>query len=67
MPNGAESRKARNPKRRQMPDGAKSQTAPNGGAVPLFVALRDFALSGISRPSGFRAVWDLAPFGISRR
>jgi hypothetical protein len=50
-----------------MPNGAKSQTAPNGGAVPLFVAVRDFALSGIPRCLGFRAVWDLAPFGISRR
>jgi len=25
------------------------------------------ALSGIWRRSGFRAVWDLAPFGIPRR
>jgi hypothetical protein len=66
MPDGAESRTARNPEQRQMPNGAKSQTAPNGGAGPLFVALRDFALFGISRCLGFRAVWDSAPFGISR-
>jgi hypothetical protein len=46
---------------------AKYQTVPNGGAFSLFVALRDFALSGISRRSGFRAFWDSAPFGISRR
>jgi hypothetical protein len=67
MPKGAESRTARNPKGRQMPKSAKSQKAPNGGAVPLFVAVRNFAQSGIPRRSGFRAVWDLAPFGISRR
>jgi hypothetical protein len=67
MPNGAESRKARNPERRQIPKGARCQTAPNGGAVPLFVALRDFAQSGIPRCLGFRAVRDSAPFGIWRR
>jgi len=56
-----------------MPKGAESQKAPNGGAVPhfvavpLFVAVRDFAQSGISRRLGFSAVWDLAPFGIWRR
>jgi len=50
-----------------MPNGAKSQKAPDGGAVPLFVAVRDFALSGISRCLGFRALRDLAPFGIWRR
>ena len=61
MPDGAKSRTARNPEQRQMPKGAESQKAPNGGAVPLFVAVRDFALSGISRRLGFRAVRDLAP------
>jgi len=66
MPNGAESQTARNPKRRQMPKSAKSQTAPNGGAVPIFVALRDLALSGISRRLGFRAVRHLAPLPLCR-
>jgi hypothetical protein len=35
--------------------------------VPPFVAVRDFAQSGISRRLGFRAVRDSAPFGIWRR
>jgi len=67
MPDGARCQTARNPEKREIPKSAKSQTAPNGGAVPLFVALRDLALSGISRCLGFRAVRHLAPFGIPRR
>jgi hypothetical protein len=31
MPKGAESRTARNPRRREIPDGAKSQTATKAG------------------------------------
>jgi hypothetical protein len=67
MPKSAKCQTARNPERRQMPNGAESRTAPNGGAVPLFVALRDFAQSGIPRRLGFRAVRDSAPSGIPRR
>jgi len=65
--NGAGPERAQNPERRGMPNGAESQTAASGGAVPLFVALRDSAPFGIPRCLGFRAVWDSAPSGIPRR
>src|SRR5215218_3475807 len=77
MPNGAKSRTARNAKQRGIPNndkrrsGAKGEngTARSGtrDGVPPSVAVRDFALFGIPRRSGFGAVRHLAPFGISRR
>jgi hypothetical protein len=49
------------------PGTADGCSEPNVAAFPLFVAVRDFAPSGIPRRLGFRAVWDFAPFGIWRR
>ena len=64
----------RNPKRREIPNGAKSQTArnPKHREVPnsaksqtAFNVVWNLAPFGILRRQGFRAVWDFAPFGIS--
>ena len=53
-----QSGKALSPERREIPDGAKSQTALNSE--------RRLTRFGISRLSGFRAVWDFAPYGSLR-
>jgi hypothetical protein len=67
MPNGAKSQTARNPERRGISDCAKFRTATKSGTAPPFGAFWDFALFGIWRRLGFRAVRHSALFGISRR
>ena len=56
IPNGAEFRRARNPELREIP---KSGT-PDGEYGARFIRRWVF------RPSGFRALWNLAPYGIWR-
>ena len=77
---GAKSRAARNPKQREIPDGAKSQTATEcgtalvrevlategdrAGSIPALVAGHLFRPLRLPQ---FVAVWDFALFGIWRR
>ena len=56
-------------RQREIPNGAKSQTATRGGRAKRrkLNDLFAFGRSAFCRRSGFRAVWDFAPSGISRR
>src|SRR5438045_9341078 len=79
VPKCAKSRIAQSPKMREVPNGAKSQNAADGGRCNLrsrcselsavqrpmgLRALWAFALYGTSRSMGFRALWDFAPLKI---
>ena len=67
-PNGG----IRNPERRGIPNGDKRRSAVSRSAscrrsVCAFAPLRLLSVFGISRCLEFSAVWNSAPFGISRR
>jgi hypothetical protein len=70
MPKCAKCQNARNPEEREIPNGAESRTATNGGTPShdrRFSPFRILSPFGIPRSSGFRALRDSALSGISRR
>jgi hypothetical protein len=62
VPNGARSRTARSPERREVPNDVKRRSELSAVWDSRSMGLRavwDFAPFGTSRPLGLRAVWDL--------
>ena len=67
MPNGAKCREtARNPRQREIPDSAKSQTARNPRQREIPNGDKERNGAAVGRRLAFRALRDLAPFGIPR-
>jgi hypothetical protein len=59
VPNGARSRTARSPERREVPNDVKRRSE--------LSAVWDSAQYGTSRSMGLRAVWHFAPFVVHER
>jgi hypothetical protein len=67
MPNGAESRRSRNPEHRGIPKRAESPTAKTARSWVRSLRRSGFRAVWDRRRSEFSGVWDSAPFGIWRR